>query len=258
MSRPQLRAAVLITAYLCHIAVCAGANSFTGKWKLNRAKSRVPEQMDSVTRAGPHAWRFAFGSFSWTVQDDGNDYPKPQGGSVALQVKGPMVWQLTNKVNHKVVSVDTWTLAEDCKTMTRTSAGLTATGERSESTITMKRAGKGNGFEGAWKGVVASQAEIMEVEARENGITVRIPDDSSVWACEFDGGEYPVGGPGIPAGLTLSGRRLGARKIAFVTKLNARHWESEEWILSAGGATITIVEHDPGFRKAVVWVYERH
>jgi hypothetical protein len=168
-----------------------------------------------------------------------------------------VVWQLTNKINQKVTSIDTWTLAGDGKTMTRTSTGLTVSGERFQNTIRMKRVGTGEGFEGTWKGVVASQAEIMEVEAGESGLTARVPDDSSVWTCKFDGAEYPVEGPRVPAGLTPSGRRLGARKIAFVAKLNARYWESEEWILSADGATITIDEHDPGFRKPVVWVFER-
>ena len=79
-----------------------------------------------------------------------------------------------------------------------------------------------------------------------------------MWDCKFDAKEYAVQGPSIPAGMTLSGRRLGARKIAFVTNLNGKYWESEEWELSADGATLKIVEHDPGFRHAVVWVFERH
>ena len=57
--------------------------------------------------------------------------------------------------------------------------------------------------------------------------------------------------------MTLSGRRLGARKIGFVTKLNGRYLGSEEWSLSSDGTTLTIVEHLPGFPKPVVWAFER-
>jgi hypothetical protein len=57
--------------------------------------------------------------------------------------------------------------------------------------------------------------------------------------------------------MTLSGRRLGARKISFMTNRDGRYWEREEWELSADGTTLTIVEHDPGFRKALVWVFDR-
>ena len=121
----------------------------------------------------------------------------------------------------------------------------------------MKRVGKGNGFEGAWKGVVASQSETMEVEATESGVTAKIPDDSSVWTCKFDARDYPIEGPAIPAGLTLSGRRRGAHKIAFVTKLNGRYLEREEWVLSVDGLTLTVVEHDLGFHEPVVWAFER-
>ena len=57
--------------------------------------------------------------------------------------------------------------------------------------------------------------------------------------------------------MTLSGRHHGARKIGFLTKLNGRYLGSEEWNLSTDAATVTIVQHNPGFRKPLVWVFER-
>src|SRR5580704_10734023 len=122
----NLRSALLVA--LCGVAAVASTNSFTGRWKLNPVSSLVPEQIDTVASEGLHVWRFTSGSLSWIVKDDGSEYPTPQGGSVALTVQGPTVWQLTNRMNGSVTSTDTWIL--DRNSMMRTSKGEGATGER--------------------------------------------------------------------------------------------------------------------------------
>jgi hypothetical protein len=178
----------------------SAASPFAGKWKFNLSKSKVTGTTDSVTAAGPDAWKFAYGSFSWTVKADGGDQPTPFGNTVSLQVVGPSKWQLTNKINGKLTSNDTWVLADDGQSMTRLSTGKHENGEAFSDVTKMKRTGGAKGFEGTWESAEfkGAPSEVDFEGAGDTGLILTVPADGVKINLKFDGKDYPVEGPRVP------------------------------------------------------------
>src|ERR1019366_7936151 len=131
--------------------VPAASNPFAGKWKFNASKSKVTGTTDSIAAAGANAWKFTYGSYSWTLKADGTDQPTPFGNTVALKVVSPTTWQLTDKVKGKVTTTETWVLADDGQSMTRTSAGKHENGDAFTDVLKEKRTAGAKGFEGTWE-----------------------------------------------------------------------------------------------------------
>lgn len=234
-------------------------NPFVGKWKIDEAHSQIAGTSDSVAAAGPNTWRFRYGAFSWTVKADGTDQPGPFGGTVSLKVVNPSTWEFTNKSEGKTISTETWVLAGDGKSMTRTFASKNETGEPETGVSTMKRATGTTGFEGTWESTeVKLGFTEVDIEANgDDGITVRVPNDGTHYSLKFDGKEYPEEGPRLPAGLTVSGVKTGARTATIHTKQNGNLFDTEYWEVSADGETYTYKEQDQGVDKPILIVLHR-
>jgi len=252
---------LIITTTLC-CALCSAlsaASPFAGKWKLNQAKSHFTGQSDSVTAAGPNTWKFAYGSFSWTIKADGTDQPTPFGNTWAMKVVNASTWEFTSKIKGKVTETDTWALSADGKSMTRTSSGKHENGEAFTNVSTMKRTAGTSGFEGTWE-TAELKASFPELDIEpngEDGITLCVPAENVKFSVKFDGKEYPVEGPRIPAGMTVSAKLVNPRKANATTKLKDKVIDAEEWAVSADGKTFTYTEHDSGVAKPFVGVYDR-
>jgi hypothetical protein len=240
------------------ISPLAAQNPFVGKWKVDPAKSQLTGSRDSVTAAGPNTWMFRYGAFSWTVNADGTDQPTPFG-TTAMKVVSPSTWQLTYKSNGKPTGTETWVLSADGKSMTRTFAGAQENGEPFRSVTTLKRVAGGSGFEGTWESTEV-QMTFKEVDITPNGddgVTVRLPEDGTTYSLKFDGKDYPEQGSRIPAGTTVSARRVGAREVQATTKLNGKAFDHEVWEVSPDGTTFTYIQHDEGAEKPAVIVLHR-
>jgi hypothetical protein len=235
------------------------ANPFVGKWKIDEAKSQLAGFSDSIIAAGPNTWKFQDGPFSWAVKADGTEQPTPFGSTVALKVVNPSIWEFTNKSNGKIISTESWVLATDGKSMTRTFASKNQNGEPTKSASTMKRTAGTAGFEGTWESTeVKLGFTEVDIEAYgDDGITVRLPEDGTHYSLKFDGKEYPEEGPRLPAGMTVSAKITGPRTIEARTRLNGKLFDTEEWEVSEDGLTFTYKQQDEGDDKPVVIVQHR-
>ena len=239
-------------------ATLPAASPFAGKWKFNAAKSKLTGATDSVTAAGPNAWKFAYGTFSWTVKADGTDQATAFGSTVALKVASPTKWELTDKAKGKVTGVETWELAADGKSMTRTTAGTHEDGKAFKDVITVKRTAGDKGFEGTWESTeVKSSFTELDLEGTDTALTLTIPAENMKVKLTFDGKDNPYEGPKVPAGLTLSAKMSGPRKIEAVTKAGGKALDTETWEVSADGKTFTYTEKDAGEDKAQIYVLDK-
>jgi hypothetical protein len=213
----------LIIGSALYCALCStlyAASPFVGKWKLNDAKSHFTGQSDSVAAAGPNTWKFAYGSFSWTVKADGTDQPTPFGNTVAMKVVNASTWQFTDKSNGKLAGTDNWALSGDGKSMTRTFSGKRENGESFTNVSTLKRTAGTSGFEGTWE-TAEVKAAFPEVDIEPNGddgITLSVPAEGVKFSLKFDGKQYPVEGPKVPPGMTVSAKLARSRKANATTK----------------------------------------
>ena len=227
--------------------------------EINSSKSTTTGTTDSVAAAGPNAWKFTYGSFSWTVKADGADQPTPYGNTVALKVLSPTKWQLTNKVKGKATSTDTWVLADDGQSMTRTSTGKRENGEAFNDVTKTKRTAGTKGFEGTWESTDYKGAppEVDIESASDAGLTLLVPAESVKLVVTFDGRENAVEGPRVPAGMTISAKLVGPRKITATTKMKDKVLDTETWEISADGKVFTYTELDAGEAKPTIGVYDR-
>ena len=239
-------------------ATMPAASPFAGKWKFNAAKSKLTGATDSVAAAGPDTWKFAYGSYSWTVKADGTDQPTPFGGTVALKSLSATKWQLTDKTKGKVTATETWELSADGKTMTRASAGTHEDGTAFKDVVTVKRTAGDKGFEGTWEATeVKTSFSEVDIEGSDTGIVATVPSEKAKISITFDGKENPVEGPKVPPGMTISGKLTGPRKIEAVTKISGKVLDSETWEVSADGKTFTYTEKDEGESKAQISVLDK-
>jgi len=255
-----LRSLIVAIALGCAFAaVVSAASPFAGKWKLNAAKSMLTGATDSVAAAGPNAWKFSYGTFSWTVKADGTDQPTPFGNTVALKAISPVKWELTYKSKGKVTATETWDLAADGKSITRTSAGTHEDGTAFKDVVTVKRAAGDKGFAGTWEATeVKTSFSEVEVEAvGDTGLKITVPAEKTKFTLTFDGKENAVEGPKAPPGMTISGKMSGPRKVEAVMKAGGKVLDSETWEVSADGKTFTYTEKDSGEAKAQVSVFDK-
>ncbi|HVP46651.1 MAG TPA: hypothetical protein VMT32_08710 [Bryobacteraceae bacterium] len=176
-----------------------------------------------------------------------------------MKVVNASNWEFTSKTNGKVTGTDTWVLSADGKSMTRTFSGKRENGEAFTNVSTVKRTAGTSGFEGTWEteDVKASFPELDIDPNGEDGITLRVPAEDVKFSVKFDGKEYPVEGPRVPSGMTVSAKLISPRKANATTKLKGKVLDTEDWEVSADGKTFTYTEHDPGVSKVVVGVYDR-
>ena len=235
------------------------ANPFVGKWKIDEAKSRIAGVKDSVTAVEQNTWKFQYGAFTWTVKADGTDQPTPFGSTVSMKVTNLTTWGFTNKSNGKAISTEVWVLSADGKTMTRTFNGQKENGEAFSAVNVMKRIAGTSGFEDTWEStkVELPFTEIDIEENGEDGVSLHVPADGTHYSLKFDGKEYPEEGPRLPAGMTVSGVKTGARTARVHTRQNGKLFDTEDWEVSADGMIFTYKEQDEGVDNSVLIVLHR-
>jgi hypothetical protein len=239
-------------------SIAPAASPFTGKWKFNAAKSKLTGATDSVAAAGPGAWKFSYGTFSWTIKADGTDQATPFGNTLALKVVSPTKWEFANKANGKLVSTDTWTVSADGKSMTRASAGKHEDGTAYNDATMVKRTAGDKGFEGTWESTdVKISFSEADIEATDTAMTVTLPAEKIKYTVTFDGKDATIEGPKVPPGMTVSAKMAGPRKVEAVTKAAGKALDTETWEISADGKTFTYTEKDSGESKAQVSVFDK-
>jgi len=249
----------VLAAALAFSSTLRAENAFVGKWKIDEAKSHISGSSDSVAAAGPNTWKFQYGAYSWTVKADGTYQPTPLGDTVSMRVLGPVSWQFDHKSDGKPTGSETWNLAPTRNSMTRTFTGHDENGKPYTGVSTMRRTSGSGGFEGSWESTeVTLPFHEVDVAANGNdGVSLLLPEDGTHYSLKFDGKEYPERGPRIPAGLTVSAKLLGPRKVEASTRINGKVFDREEWELSEDGNTFTYKELDAGTEKPIVIVLHR-
>jgi hypothetical protein len=218
---------------------------FVGHWKIDTAKSQLNGSISSIAAAGPNTWTFHEGAYSWTVKADGTPQSTPFGNT-AMKVVDARTWQFANTSNGKPAGTEIWVLSADGKTITWTLTGQKEKGQAFSSTGTMDRIAGKSGFEGTWE-TTEVQLSFTEVDIAPNGddgITVTLPEDGTAYSLKFDGKQYPERGPRLPAGVTVSATRTGARTVKAITYLNGKPFDEEEWEVSQDGNTYTYTQRD--------------
>ena len=245
--------AVGLTVHLAAGAAGAVESPFIGDWKLNTAKSRMPDEM-RVTRAGAK-YKFDFGGVVETIAVDGTF--QPGYGKTLLSVKPAASdrWIVERQEDGKPQVKAVWTLSKDGRTLTDNFLQFMADG----STLTMdyvyQRASGGGGFTGEWKSIKETMNSpfALQVKAHEgDGLSLVTPAQHATKNLKLDGKEYPMA-----SGATSSARRVNARTVLITDKARGALTDTRQLELSPDLKILTITTHITGRDRPNVMVFER-
>ena len=245
---------------VCLSSALAADDAFVGKWKMNPAKSQLGGQQYKVEEAGEGKYRFVNGDDVETYGTDGKDYPTKAGNTVAITPAGSNTWKFSRKRDGKVYSTGTWTLSDDGQMITTSNDNTRPDDSTFRTEAKRKRIAGASGFVGTWESVEVKVGEPTPFEVEKwkgDGYSLINPAFQGRVDFKLDGKEYTGKGPRVPAGATMSGKRVDDRTMELTFKLKGKKRSTERWVVSADGKTLTQTVTDAGQSKPEIEVYER-
>jgi hypothetical protein len=249
----------------CAIAVSlAGAGtgmaaepSFAGTWKLNLSKSKLTGTTLSIEKTASGLMHFDSQGFAFDFDSTGKEYPAPDGSAVAGRAPDANTWELTTRMNKKVVAVTVVKLDKD--TVTTTTKLTKPDGSTVEQTSKAVRVSGGPGFLGKWRSTEVKGAPTTMVIALEgaNGIAVSYPEYQQSVKGSFDGKDNVLTGAGANLKATIAFEKTGPRAIKMTTRIDRKMFYVDVLTLAADGKTLTDDGNPAAVKEPVTAVYER-
>jgi len=244
--QPSRAASVLWTA----------RDPFVGKWRLDVSRSTIVDDM-RVEPSSPNKFTFNFeGGPAETIVADGTDQPGLPGTTLSVKAEDARTLTVVRKQDGHVIVSAHWKLSDDGRTLRDSFTSLRPDGSKVTVDYLYKRTSGTSGFAGSWESTtkpVGLKLELGIQPYASEGLTfVSAGPDRNVI---FDGRDHAV--PGARHGLTLSGRRSGARAMEYTERDGGKVAHVRQFELSHDGRTLTETLRTPGHRLADVFVFER-
>ncbi|HTS29483.1 MAG TPA: hypothetical protein VMH81_26620 [Bryobacteraceae bacterium] len=260
--RLQYRCGAAALLLLAATVLVAADAPWVGKWKFNPAKSDLGQTTVTFAQTASGEMQLIAEGQSYTFKTDGKDYPAIFGYTASWRQIDANTWETTDKLNGKVVSVDTTKLSADGKTLTMESKGKRPNGEPFDDTTTYQRASGGPGLPGKWKtqNLKVSSPELMEIAAAgpgADGITLTMPAEKASCKGAFDGKEYPFSGPQMPPGFTATFKHIGPKSFEMTLKNKGKPAYVSTFTVSDDGKTLSETGSAVGIDEKYKYVYDR-
>lgn len=242
------------------MVVAAAESPFVGKWKVNLQKSQFTGTTMTFEQLPSGEIRATAEGQSYTFKTDGKEYPAIFGSTAAWKQIDANTWESTYRLKGKVLSTDTVKLSADGKTLTVSSKGTKPDGASFETTAEYQRVTGTSGLAGQWKTtkVAMSSPETMEfAPSAGDGVVWSVPAYKLTVDLKFDGKDYPVTGPTVPANFTVAVTSKGPRSFELVEKVAGKVVYRGTYTLSEDGKTLTAVYSPEGTNEKVTVVYDR-
>jgi hypothetical protein len=255
-------ARVLLLVLIAAAALLAADSPFAGTWKLNPAKSEFTGTTIAFEQAAGGGMKMTADGQSYTFKVDGKSYPAFMGTAAIWTQVNPTTWQAAYKKSDTGLALFTQVLvlSPDGKTLTSTYKGTKPSGETFEDATVFQRVSGTAGLAGTWKSakVQISSPDTLQITAgKDDGLAFAIPAYKMTADVKFDGKDYAVSGPTIPAGSTMALRRIDARSIELIQKVDGKVVYRDTMTVSADGKTLTDVGAAEGTQEKIKAVYDR-
>jgi len=241
---PRLTTTWWVIACFAGVGLIAAVDvPHVGRWKLNLARSDFGEVTLAFAQAPPGSIRISVngGPFSTSLLD-GLDKPVHSGYTSSWRQLDGETWSAVTKLNGQLVSTNQFRLSSDHHTLTMTSTGPRTDGTTFHDALTYLRTASGSDLTGLWKGKNAppSQEQIIEfVRHDDDGLTLLLPAIEGKCEAKLDGRDYPLTGPTMPSGATMSLTRTGPRSIRMVQKQGPATISTSTLTVSSDGQSLT-------------------
>jgi len=213
---------------------------YTGKWKMNLAKSDFGQTTVTIETLPGGEWQTTAFGVTYKFKMDGEDYPDGMGGTAAWKAVDATTWELIAKANGKVTETDTFKLSGDGKTLTENARQMKADGGSIDSITTYQRASGGPSLAGKWKTQkVSGGSGMMEMASSgTDGLVLKDLDMGMTCDAKLDGKDYPCTGPMLPPGFTVA-MKNAARSLDIVVKKDGKPFFKATYTVAADGKTMT-------------------
>jgi hypothetical protein len=249
-------ASALVQPALAAPAWWTANDPFVGKWRLDVSRSTIVDKMQ-VEALGPNRYAFNFeGAPTETVVADGTDQPGLPGTTLSVKAEDARTLTVVRKQDGHVIVSANWKLSQDGRTLRDAFTGLQSDGSRVTVDYVYRRMAGTSGFAGAWESTTKPVGLKLELGIQPyDGKGLSFVSPGSDKSVIFDGQDHAV--PGDKDGLTLSGRRRGARAMEYTEKNRGKIGHARQFELSRDGRTLTEIRRTAGQTTPDVLVFER-
>ena len=233
---------------------------YTGKWKLNLAKSDFGQVTVLYEPVDGGGFKVTVDGLSYTLKTDGKDTPTPWGTTTAWKSINASTWEAINRANGMLLSTDTVRLSADGKTLTVASKVMKASGETSNDGMTFHRISGGPGLAGKWQAanLKSSSPGSLEIAPKgADGLILTFVDQKGVCDAKLDGKEFPAAGPMWPAGWTCALSKHGDHAFDVTWKKDGKAMYRSTFTASADGKTLTETGGAASTTEKIKAVYDR-
>ena len=254
--KPYLLLSVLAPA----MTLVAADLPYAGKWKMNAAKSDFGGTTVTYTSLPSGEWQSTAEGQTTRFKMDGKDYPDPYGGEVAWKAIDAATWEMTAKLNGKVLSTDTLKLSADGANLTVTTKGKKPNGDPIDTTVSAQRVSGGPGLQGKWKtrNLKTGSPSLLELTpSGADGLSYKVADMGLTCDGKLDGKDYPCSGPTLAPGWTVAMTKAGARSLDLSVKKDGKTLYKVAYSAAADGKTLTETGGATATTEKVKVVYDR-
>jgi hypothetical protein len=218
----------LAIVYLATGTLWAADDSFSGKWKVNPAKSVLTDEM-KITSLGGNKYSFDFGGGApETSVADGTDQPGNSGTTMSTTIVSANEWRGVRKKDGKMQVRGIWTLSKDGNALHDDFTYFPDKGEPVHLVYVYERRGAGSGFAADWlstSGQVDSGIELEIQPYGSGGLSFNCPGLGLALKVKLDGNDSPSAGPDAPPASAFSGRRVNQRGVELTNKAQTIQFE---------------------------------
>lgn len=200
---------------------------WNGTWKLDAQKSHLTGQTFTYSERPGGMLHYEDGSAaSFDFGVDGKEYKTWGNRTTTWTAAGKNSWDQVMRIDGKVVAKGHVVLSEDGKTLTETFMGTRPDGQEFHEEDVFNRVGGSDGLAGTWRTAKVtdpSGPQTFIISSPAAGVLhYDIPDMKVSVECSADDKDYPVTGPTVPPGATISFKRLSPTKVRYTMKINGK------------------------------------
>lgn len=232
---------------------------FIGTWKLDPARSRLPDAM-KVQRRGDATYAFDFGGGLETVVVNGRDQKGVDGTLLSVRPVATDTWIVERKQGGRLLLRATWKLSKDGRRLTDYFRQFGSDGATQGTDYVYQRTDGGTGFAGDWRSIKETMKSptLLQVKPFQgDGLSFISLTSHVTRNVKFDGADYPDEGQNARPGASSSVRRVDQRTLAITGKYAGKVTFTEDVGLSPDLKTLTLTQHIPGHDRPNVLVFRR-
>lgn len=252
----------LVATLLLQSTNSIAKDDWLGSWKLDRNRSHLVGPSITI-RQVTNGYLFNFGATSFTVGDDGADYPTVDSRSTSLKEISVRTWLRIHKIRGKEVDRSTIVISPDNTKMTIHTASVESGRAPRTSEDILTRVGVGDGLAGTWRSTTAG-ANVSNVITLKrqgtHGIRWEFPEEGQYYIVMPNGQAALNQGPRSVPGVTLIVRTLSATSMEWTESIKGNPYRNGRDTLLDGGNVLqeeSWLEIKPSERQRAVYVREK-